>query len=73
MNVSDTEITTLRIKWLKVRAACAYSGISRAKLYQLMAEGQIKSISVRKKGNTRGLRLISAESIDTFLDSFASA
>jgi hypothetical protein len=67
------DITTLPVKWLRLPAACAYSGMSRAKLYQLMAEGQIKGISVRKKGNLRGLRLISAESIDAFLQSFAEA
>jgi hypothetical protein len=63
------EVTTLPIKWLRIPAACAYNGMSRAKLYQLLAEGQIKSICVRKKGNVRGLRLFSADSIDTFLES----
>jgi Helix-turn-helix domain len=62
--------TTLAPKWLRIPAACTYSGMSRAKLYQLLTEGQIKSICVRKKGNIRGLRLISAESLDTFLESF---
>jgi Helix-turn-helix domain len=68
---TSTEVTALPVKWLRIPAACAYSGMSRAKLYQLMAEGQIKSICVRKKGNVRGLRLLSAESIDAFLESCA--
>jgi hypothetical protein len=71
MNVSSSvEITALPPKWLKVPDACRYGCMSRAKLYQLMSEGQIKSVCVRSKGNIRGMRLISVESIDAFLESF---
>jgi Helix-turn-helix domain len=69
---ASVDVTTLPVKWLRLPAACAYSGMSRAKLYELMAEGRIKGISVRKKGNLRGLRLISAESLDAFLESFVT-
>jgi hypothetical protein len=66
-----TEITTRAPKWLRVPGAVKYSGISRSRLYELMGEGQIKSVCVRSKGNIRGIRLLSAESIDNFLESFA--
>jgi hypothetical protein len=69
---TSTDVTTLPAKWLRLPAACAYSGMSRAKLYELISEGQIKSICVRKKGNIRGLRLLSAESLDAFLESFVA-
>jgi hypothetical protein len=68
-----TEITHLPIKWLRVPDAVKYSGLSRSLLYRLMAEGQIKSVCVRKRGNTRGARLLSAESIDAFIESYAQS
>jgi hypothetical protein len=58
---------TLQPRWLKVPAAVSYSGLSRAKLYVLMAEGQIKSASVRSRGRSRGIRIIDRLSLDEFL------
>jgi hypothetical protein len=70
---TSTELTILTPKYLQVASATSYSGLSRAKLYELMAEGQIRSISVRQKGRIRGRRLISVESLDAFLKSFEDA
>jgi hypothetical protein len=56
-------------RWLGVLAAVRYSSISRARLYTLMAEGEIRSASVRSKGATRGHRIIDRKSIDAFLES----
>lgn len=56
-------------RWLGVLAAVRYSSISRARLYTLMAEGQIRSASVRAKGTTRGHRVVDRKSIDAFLES----
>jgi len=61
--------TTLQPCWLKVPAAVSYSGLSRAKLYILLASGEIRSASVRIKGKVRGVRVIDRESIDEFLSS----
>jgi hypothetical protein len=58
---------TLQPRWLKVLPAVSYSGLSRAKLYVLMAEGQIKSASVRSRGRSRGIRVIDRLSLDEFL------
>jgi len=63
------ETTTVPIRWLRVPGAVAYSGLSRSLLYRLMAEGRIKSICVRNKGNIRGARVLSVDSIDAFLES----
>jgi hypothetical protein len=57
----------LQPRWLKVPAAVSYSGLSRAKLYLLLASGEIRSASVRIKGAIRGIRVIDRESIDEFL------
>jgi hypothetical protein len=67
---ASVDVTTVPPKWMRLPVACAYSGMSRATLYGLIAEGQIKSVCVRKKGNIRGLRLISAESLDAYVESF---
>jgi hypothetical protein len=60
---------TLPPRWLKIPPAVAYSGLSRARLYTLLAEGQIKSASVYSKGKQRGIRIVDRESIDRFLES----
>lgn len=38
-------------------------GISRALLYEWISEGRVKSFSPTRKGNVRGPRLVSVESI----------
>jgi len=60
---------TLQPRWMKVPAAVRYSGLSRARLYILLASGEIRSASVRFKGKARGIRIVDRESIDEFLSS----
>jgi hypothetical protein len=60
--------TTLKPRWLRVPAAVSYSGISRAKFYILMSEGQIKSAAICSRGKLRGIRVVDRESIDAFLE-----
>jgi hypothetical protein len=55
-------------RWLRVPVAVTYSGLSRARLYTLLAEGQIRSASIRAKGRRRGIRLIDRLSIDQFIE-----
>ena len=40
-----------------------FSGFSRAKLYQLAAEGKIRSVSIREPGAVKGTRLFNLKSI----------
>ena len=54
-------------RWLRIEAAAEYSGISRSRLYELMAEDAIKSHNVRKRYAARGLRLIDRLSLDDFI------
>jgi hypothetical protein len=58
---------TLQPRWLKVSAAVNYSGINRARLYLLLADEEIRSSSVRRKGCNRGIRLVDRESLDQYL------
>lgn len=47
--------------------------LSRSSLYELVAEGKIRSVSVRKRGNVRGKRLFVLDSIRTYLNSLTQA
>jgi hypothetical protein len=44
-----------------------YSGFSRARLYQGAAEGDFRSVSIRKPGQTKGTRLFHLQSILDFI------
>ena len=59
----------LEPRWLKVDAAVSYSGISRAVLYRILAEGKIRSSSLRSPGALRGIQLIDRLSLDAYIDS----
>jgi len=62
------ESQRLMPRWLRIPHAVAYSGISRSKLYELFAEGQIRAASVHGKGSRKGIRLIDRVSLDEFLE-----
>jgi hypothetical protein len=62
----------LKPRWLKVCTAVKYSGISRAVLYRLLAQGKIRSSSLRSRGALRGIRLIDRDSLDAYIESFAT-
>lgn len=44
-------------------------GIKRGTLYNLLAEGKIKSVSMRRKGNKNGCRLFYLPGISEYLNS----
>jgi len=64
---SDADVAPLKPAFLRVPAAVQYSGVSRTSLYELIAEGRIKSTVLRKRNNVRGIRLIEVESLDALL------
>jgi hypothetical protein len=44
-------------------------GISRSKAYELIAEGKIRSVCIKRKGALTGVRLIDLSSVRRFCDS----
>jgi len=67
---THTGPVTLNPRWLRIPGAVKYSGLSRSRLYELLAEGRIKSICLKSHtGAVRGVRLIDRESIDLFMES----
>lgn len=58
-------------EWLRPADAVKLYGIGRSTLYALIGGGQIKSVCLRQRGNARGIRLISAASLSSYLESLA--
>jgi hypothetical protein len=44
-------------------------GIKRGTLYNLMAEGKVKSVVLRRKGNVHGCRLFHLASVSEYINS----
>jgi hypothetical protein len=61
-----------RPEWLRIPDATRFSGLRRSSLYELIKEGRVKSICFRKRNNTRGIRLISADSLSSLIESAAN-
>jgi len=60
---------TLNPRWLRIPSAVKYSGLSRSRLYELLAKGRIRSICLRSRRDAlRGVRLVDRESIDLFME-----
>ena len=65
-----TDPVTLNPRWLRIPSAVKYSGLSRSRLYELLAQARIKSICLKSHNNAlRGVRLVDRESIDLFMES----
>ena len=55
-------------RWLRISGAVRYSSVSRSLLYQWIATGKVRSISLKSnRGNVRGVRLIDRLSIDELM------
>jgi len=60
-------------EWIRVSEACAYAGgISKPLLYNWMNDGLIRNVSLRKRGQIKGLRLVHFASLKAFLESMAT-
>jgi len=46
---------------------CPYSGLRRGALYSLWRDGEIETVSVRRKGKSKGRRLIVASTLRAYL------
>ena len=60
---------TQKPEWFRIADATRFYGIGRSSLYELIGAGKIKSVVLCKKGNSRGIRLLSAASLDALLAS----
>jgi hypothetical protein len=72
--LSSTAVQCGAVKpeWLRIPDAIRFSGLGRSSLYELIREGKIKSVCLRKRNNIRGVRLISADSLSSLIESAAT-
>jgi Helix-turn-helix domain len=70
VNNFKSDQTSEPVQWLRIPSAIRRFGLSRAKLYELISANEIKSVCVRKRGSIKGCRLISAESLESYIESF---
>ena len=54
--------------WLTVQQSMSYCNISRSRLYSLREEPMIRTMSLRRRGRTRGIRYFSRSSLDNFFN-----
>ena len=57
-------------EWIKVSGAVRQFSIGRTLLYELIGSGVIKTALIRKRGNIRGCRLISTDSLRQYIEGF---
>ena len=59
-------------EWIDAKAARAIFCLSRATLYRLAEAGRIRTTSLRERGQVKGRRLFSYDSIKALLESRAT-
>ena len=62
----------IRCRYLRVQQTLDWYPFKRAKLYELLARGDIKSFVLKEKGAIRGCRLIDRDSLDQYLEKKAA-
>jgi len=62
---------SIRSRYLRVQQVLDFYPFKRAKLYEYLASGEVKSFVLKEKGALRGIRLIDRDSLDAFLESHA--
>ena len=74
-HISPTQDNNISNKpeWLRIPQAIQTFGIGRTKLYQLITDRRIKSTSLRERGQVRGTRLISYDSLNDYLNNLADS
>ena len=54
--------------WIRVPVAVKQFGVCRAKLYCWITDGRVRSAHIREPNAKRGIRLIEAASLNSFID-----
>jgi hypothetical protein len=68
VNATPAEVAGLDPEWLDALGVHARYSIRRSLLYELDKDGLIESVSLRRRGRSRGKRLFSVDSIRSFLE-----
>jgi hypothetical protein len=63
----------IKPEWIRLPEAVRVSGLCKSSIWELIMAGKIKSFSHRKRGAVRGQRLISYDSLLSYLNAAAEA
>jgi hypothetical protein len=72
-NIAKNNPPSLRPEWIRLPkegSNCVFTGLSRSYIAGLIREGKIRSRTLRNRGASRGIRLISYDSIMEFIRDF---
>jgi hypothetical protein len=61
-----------RPRWMRIAHVRDVYGLSVVQIYELLNGGQFTSMVLKRKGATRGVRLLSVESIERYFDKGAT-
>lgn len=69
----DHQASQPQSHWVRIPAACAIASVSRSTIYANadISGGAIKTASIKKRGATRGIRMVNRVSLLAWLDSYA--
>ncbi len=62
----------LKPEWIRPKDVPRFFGLGRTATYELIAANKIKSVSMKKRGQKHGTRLISYDSMRDYLESLAT-
>lgn len=77
MHTSMTDCENSRVQpakpeWYRIPDAVRVSGLGRSSIYGFIKAGKIKSACIRNRNATRGMRVINADSLNAFIESFTN-
>lgn len=64
----STDSANVQAVWLRVPQAVQLTGLSRSKVYELLAAGRIRSASLRDPGQKHATRLIDRADLLAFIE-----
>jgi hypothetical protein len=59
--------------WLTVKEATGYRKMSRSRLYNMIADQAVRTVSIKRRGKTRGKRYVSKTSLDSYFDTMCES
>jgi hypothetical protein len=68
-----SKFSAFKPEWLRIPDAIKISGLSRSSIYDLITTEMVRSFCHKKSGATRGVRLISYDSLVKYLNAAAKA